>query len=92
VAVDVTHFKHVARERAILIVATQACFGIKPEAGGSVKRSSVVLAGLIVGVERAHEIRALSSQPFQCLFAEVFEDMIERWACDDQAARAATVA
>jgi hypothetical protein len=68
------------------------CLGVKPDAGGAVKRPSGLVPGQVIGMEFVDKVRTLALQAIPGLFPHVFKDMIERGAGDDHAAGATTVA
>jgi hypothetical protein len=91
-AILVADLEHLACEWAVVVMAATERLGVKPDAGGTVKRASAFLSGLVIGAEFGNEVRALALESIPGLFPHVFKDVIERGARDDHAACATTVA
>jgi hypothetical protein len=91
-AILVADLKHLTCEWAVVVMAATECLGVKPDAGGTVKRASVLLSGLVVGVEFGNEVGTLALESIPGFFPHVFKYMIERGAADDRATCATTVA
>jgi len=73
-------------------MAATECLGVKPDAGGTVKRASTLFSGLVIGMKVGNQLGTLALKSIPGLFPHVFKYMIERGAGDDHAACATTVA
>jgi hypothetical protein len=87
-----THFKLVTGERAVIVVTAASGFVVVPETRGVVKRATILLSRVIVGLELSKKIGPLPSESVPRLLSHLLEYHVKRRTGYHKAARAAAIA
>jgi hypothetical protein len=85
-------FKLLAGKRTVFVVAASEGLGVEPEARGSVERSTVSPALLVIGVQLGHDIGAFPLEPLPSFLSLFVEDSVEGRLGDNETTSTAAVA